>query len=171
MIFTVKKALYKERVDFCITPVGGKFKIFISPIKGGYYLFNEWKEHIGQLIFNPFGAELSAPDTTTLVLSRTADGFEVKNKCFSPEDRSEVIASDKLRNKPAAYFFQGDCKSYNYTVYEKVKKIAEVAARVIPDVTDESSYRFRIEGGSNVLKIIMIIIAIDRIVQEETDNK
>lgn len=170
MIFSIKKALYKEKVDFCITPVGEAFKIFVTSVRGGYYLFNEHKEQIGQLIFNGNDVELCASDSSAIILTRTTDGFEVKNRRFSPDEEKEVEAKDKQRTRPAKFFITGDFYDYFFTVYEKVKKIPDVVARIIPDAADESYYRVRIEGGSNTLKILMIIIAIDRIIQEELDQ-
>lgn len=165
MILTIKKALHKQKEDVCLSPIGNEFRIFVSSFRKGFYLYTEDGRQVGQVIFENGAATITAVDSSSMLVYACGGGIAVKKKTYSEEEKRSVQAAETQRIKSTEYFTQGEVKNYNYRIFEQEgKKSMEVAA-IIPDISDESNYRVRIAETGNILKLLMVIISIDRLVE------
>lgn len=159
MIFKVKKALYREVEDYAITADG--FFVKAAKLIKGYYLYGRDGGQVGQIIFERGKATVVVAEGASVCVLRGAEGYTVCD-CKAEEDTN---LNAGLRKQSPEYMIYGQTTQYRYDIYEKTSSSKKplLAASVINDLQAPGYYKVRILGGSNILKLIMLALAIDKL--------
>lgn len=166
MIFRLKKELFREINDYIIYPENKSFLIKVAKFKKGFYLYNNFGEQIGQIIFKKSSATITAPDSAALTLIRNVDkSFAIVEPFFDESDKKSITDKDERRRLTSEYMIYGNALGYNYDIYEKKgnQKLPQVVGVVINDTFDKQYYKLRINDAGNALKVIMIALAVDKL--------
>ncbi|MFA5450275.1 MAG: hypothetical protein WC292_07575 [Clostridia bacterium] len=163
MIFKIKKGLYNTPDDYAVRSEVGEVFCKIARLKKGYYLYNKLGEQIAQVTFDKNTASLNiarragnSMDTTKLV--RTAsDNFSFVTNEVAKEDTPYL---DNLRGQSSETLsIWGDTATYNYDIFNGSK----VAANIVPSTTEPTEYTVKMGETGNLIKIIMVAIAAERL--------
>lgn len=166
MIFKLKKALFKEINDYMVHSNDDSLKIKVAKLKKGYYLYNTKGVQVGQITFYKGKAIIVAPESASLTIIRNVDNSYAVMDTETADEELKEIKNKQMRKKSfSEYMIYGNAESYNYDIYEKQKNIKtpKIVANVINDIYNSSFYKVRILGGSNLLKIIMLCLVIDKL--------
>ncbi len=163
MIFKVKKALFKEVEDYAISADG--FFVKVAKLIKGYYLYGKDGTQVGQIIFERGKATVAVVDAASVCVLRTAEGFSISDN--KPED-TETNLNKGMRRKSPEYMIYGQATEYRYDIYEKTAAQNKplLAANVINDLQSPGYYKVRVVEGSNILKLLMMAIALDKLNQD-----
>ena len=167
MVFNLKKNLYKSD-DFLIKAVGGDFFFRISMFKKGFYLYNTAGEQVGQILFEKNKAIIVASESSSAVVFINELGkiFIEKNSSFADKKFMPDRKLEKIHTQNNFIF--GMPQDYKYDIYEKEMgdKTPDIVANIIPNIYNKDYYKVKINGGKNILKLIMIIIAVDKLCKD-----
>lgn len=166
MIFRLKKALYKEIEDYIIYPENKAFLIKVAKFKKGFYLYSNAGQQIGQIIFKKSSATITAADSASMSLIRNIDeSFAIVEPNFEEVDKKSITEKQARRKLNSEYMIYGNVDNYNYDIYEKKadQKMPYIVGTVINDIQDKNYYKLKVGGAANILKVIMICIAIDKL--------
>lgn len=158
-IFNAKKN-FKLNRDTELKALGGDMDLNVLALKDGFYISSEGKQ-VGQIALKDDKAIVTVANADSLVVKKVGSNYVVENKMLTPEEKNDIAYKDKGRYRPSTYIIHGNVKGYNYIIFEKSGKLPETAVQVIPDYAEEEYFRFRIVGGTNVLKLVLIIISLD----------
>lgn len=166
MIFNIKKALFNEVEDYLIKPIEGNFEVRVAKLKKGYYLYDTIGGQVGQIMFEKGTAKIVAPDSPSIVVSISSSAtneYIVYDGIF--EDTKSVKNTSFKKVNTSEYMIYGKAKDYKYDIYEKKKdnKMPIVSANVINDMNSNDIYKIRILDAKNILKTLMICLAIDKL--------
>lgn len=159
MIFRVKKALFREIDDYAISADG--FFVKAAKLLKGYYLYGKDGGQVGQIIFEKAKATVVVAEGASLCVLRGAEGYTVCD--CKPDEDTNLNAG--LHKQSPEYMIYGQTTEYRYDIYEKTSSAKKplLAASVINDLQSPGYYKVRIIGGSNILKLIMMALAIDKL--------
>lgn len=165
MIYHIRKNIYKFGEDFVIKPIGGEFLFKVTSIKKGYYLYDKNGLQVGQITFEKGKASIVAPESSAIIVYKNDYSYSIDSKQIDDENPKEQIDKTCFKENKVINMIFGTPNSYKYDIYEKSegKKQPEIVANIIPDVSDNNFYKIRINGGENILKLIMVILAIDKL--------
>jgi hypothetical protein len=165
MIFRIKKALYKEIDDFAIR--AENFFVKVAKLLKGYYLYGKDGAQVAQIIFEKDKATAVAADSAPICICRAEQSYVVIDKT----DEEEAGLNKKLRKQTSEFIIYGQPFLYRYDIYEikAPSKSSRLAANVINDLASWDYYKVRALEG-NILKIIMIALAIDKL-NSDPDNR
>lgn len=160
MIFRVKKALFREVDDYAIT--ADSFFVKVAKLIKGYYLYGRDGGQVGQIIFERGKATAVVAEGASVCVLRSAEGYAISD-CI--QEDAETNLNTGLRKQSPEYMIYGQTAEYRYDIYEKTcsAKKPLLAANVINDLQAPGYYKVRILEGSNILKLIMIALAIDKL--------
>lgn len=162
MIIKLLKQLYKSPDDYAVKTPINELICKIAHFSGGYYLYNKNGDQIGQIMFENNIAYLSVPASAPVypaaikVVYNPQSGFSFPVNEIERGDE-QFIGNIKGKNTAEAFSLRGDTAGYSYDIYSG--NVAVV--NVVPSATDPNYYSMRINKDYNVLKGILIALAID----------
>ncbi|MDD4315892.1 MAG: hypothetical protein PHC84_01885 [Clostridia bacterium] len=162
MIFRVKKALFNEIDDYAISSDG--FFVKVAKLIKGYYLYGSEGQQVGQIIFEKGKATVVAVDSAALCVYKNADGtFGITEN--TPGEAEAAALNKSCRKQASQYMIYGQAAEYRYDIYEKASSAKRPlpAANIITDIQSKDYYKIRVQEGGNILKLIMLAIAIDKL--------
>ncbi|MFW5780826.1 MAG: hypothetical protein ACOCWI_05185 [Bacillota bacterium] len=167
MILRIKKELYKDENDFVIE--SGEFYATVVKFIKSYAIYNNQDEQICQIEFKELLAKVIVAESAAINIVRRGQSYII-DKAFI-DDESITNPSTKKENK-SKYFIYGKPLEYKYDIYEQTvgAKRPELAATVINDINDNQFYKIRISGGSNMLKLLAISLAIAKLNSDPESN-
>jgi len=162
MILKLKKKAYEqEKASFAVTNEFGEFIAIVSKVKKGFYITNRDGERIGQIAFNKQQAKVEVAndryDDVLTVLTQMPDGrflIEGASLFDALDNAGQPILSNRYEDKISIW---GNPNTYSYDMFSGNKKAASVSTYV----KSPAILAVSIEGSYNVLRILMIILAID----------
>lgn len=166
MILSLKKGLHQEVDDYTIFPQDKSFLIKVAKFKKGFYLYNTNGEQIGQIIMHKCSATITAPDSASLTVIKNIDNtYALIDTVINDAEKKSIKIKGKQRTLSSEYMVYGNADKYSYDIYEKKigQKMPCVTGAVINDTVDGQYYKLKITNASNILIIIMICIAIDKL--------
>lgn len=162
MIIKLLKQIYKSPDDYAVKTPINELICKIAHFSGGYYLYNKKGDQVGQIMLENNVAYLSVPASvptypaTIKVMYNPQSGFSFPSNEI---ERGDEQFLDKIKGKTATEVIslRGDTAGYSYDIYSG--NVAVV--NVVPSATEQDYYSIRINKDFNVLKGILIVLAID----------
>lgn len=163
MIFRILKNLYDLPGDFALRSEFGDFVCKTAYLNSGYYIYNKNGIQLAQLVFDGNTALMSVASPKPVypgVVRMTMvgkDQFVFDNNVIEKGD--EEYLKNVQSKKALAFSIWGKPSEYGYDIYEG----SSVIANVIPYPQDDSVYQVRAQGDGNILYILMICLAAERL--------
>ncbi len=170
MIFTIKKQMYKIENDYAVKNLFNELVCKIARVKNGYYIYNKLGNQIAQLVFSKdASAQISIVKSEPIypgaikIQMVDENNFRFFGNVIEPEDKDYVqnIQGSKKINDFSVW---GKPSEYNYDIYDHSNMIASV----ISNPADFTEYKIKTTPYSNILQVIMICLAIEKIIVDPT---
>ncbi|HHU43970.1 MAG: hypothetical protein QM214_01220 [Bacillota bacterium] len=160
MVFRIKKELFKDVDDFVIRE--GDFYFSVAKFIKSYAIYNKQGAQIAQVEFKELKAKIIIAESGTFTVVRQGDGYSIEKAYI---EKNGVLDKDAKRQNKSVFSIFGKPTKYNYDIYEMspTDKNPKVVANIIDDIDDNKYYKIRITGGSNILKLILISLAIAKL--------
>lgn len=174
MIFSIKKALFNEIKDYRIKPNHGVFEVRVAKLTKGYYLYDKNGVQVGQIVFSKGNAKIVVPDSSAIdiVLIDEKNRYMITDGICSLEDEKSIEKVEEKKENLYEYMIYGKPEEYRFDIYEKKKgeKLPRVSANIINDISNNAFYKVRIVDTDNLLKTLMICLAIDKLNLDPESN-
>ncbi|NLO63812.1 MAG: hypothetical protein GX095_01040 [Clostridiales bacterium] len=170
MVIKLLKKINKSPEDVAILSPINELICKVACLDGGYYLYNKTGDQIAQIIFEGNTAYLSVSSPVPVFPASIKMVYEGGCFAFLPmevaaSDR-EIIANIKNKKDLELFSLRGDPAGYSYDVYLGNK----VYSNVVPSSTDKKYYLMRLAKDANLLKALLISLAIDYYAGEAVPN-
>lgn len=139
MIFTIRKNIYKHKVDTLIKNALGDSVCIIKAFDGGYLVFNNDLLQIADVIFEKH--------LVTIKIAQTKEIITIK-----PFTANQVLDGDILIN------IMGNYHEYNYDGFIGSK----LYFQTVKNSLNEEYFQLKVNDG-NALKFILISLALEKI--------
>ncbi len=163
MIFRILKDLDSLPGDFALRSEFGDTVCKTAYLNSGYYIYNKVGMQLAQLVFNGNTALMSVAAPTPSypgVIRMTMvgkDSFIFDNNILEKGDEEFV---KNVKGKPARNFsIWGKPSEYGYDIYDG----SVIIANVIPYPTDDAVYQVRVHEDANILYVLMICLAAEKL--------
>lgn len=162
MIIKMLKRAYSSPDDYAVRTPINELICKVAHFTGGYYLYNKVGDQIAQIMLESNTAYLSLPSAVPSFPGATKLVYCAPGEfVFAPMDIArgdeQLSASLKSNKTKEDYSLRGDPAGYSYDIYNGNK----VYANVVPSSTEKDYYLIRTDNEANVLKMIMISLALD----------
>lgn len=163
MIFRILKNLYDLPGDFALRSEFGDFVCKTAYLNSGYYIYNKNGIQLAQLVFDGNSAFMSVASPTPVypgvvrITMAGNDQFIFDSNVIEKGD--EAYIKNVKGKKAPAFSVWGKPSEYGFDIYEG----SSVVANVIPYPQDDSVYQVRVQGDGNILYILMICLALERL--------
>lgn len=168
MIFTIKKELFKSNNDYAIKNIFNELVCKIARVKNGYYIYNKLGNQIAQLVFfKNASAQISLVKTdpqypgAITIQMLDEDNFRFLANTIEPGD-DDFIKNIRGVQKTNNFSVWGKPSEYSYDIYDH----SNMVASVINNPENASEYKIKTTPYSNILQVIMICLAIEKIIED-----
>ncbi|MGI6213393.1 MAG: hypothetical protein ACOYIQ_02430 [Christensenellales bacterium] len=177
MIIKIDKLIFKDDGDCIIRYMDGRVFCHIAKVANGYYIYNVKGEQIAQMLFGKKSCDLVLanpylPKESSYTLHLLKNGNfavtpleidELRDRRFIERLQKEQEVS--VLNK-AEFTLVGDFREYNYDIYR-----GSIAAGNVLPHEDDAYFKVRINEGGNIVRVMMLALAIDRLCFEKPRDR
>lgn len=176
MIIKIDKLMHQDDGDCVIRLMSGKPFCHVAKIVNGYYIYNVQGEQIAQMLFGKTSCDIALanphlPKESSYTLHLLRGGRFTVSALELDKDDKKFIAKlkkdqeDTILNK-AEFTILGDFKGYNYDVY----RTGNAVGNVLPH-EDDGYFKLRINEGGNIIRVMMLTLAVDRLIFEKPKDR
>ncbi|MDD3947787.1 MAG: hypothetical protein PHI19_08120 [Clostridia bacterium] len=167
MIIKLLKKVYESPDDFAVRTPINELVCKIAHFHGGYYLYNKMGDQIAQIILESNTAYLSISGTVpvypaSIKMVYTGHGSFVFSSDYLERDDEQYLSNIKGKKAADVFNLRGDTLDYSYDLYNGNK----IYANIVPSSTEKDYYLIRTSNEANILKTILIALAIDFFVSQ-----
>lgn len=160
MILTLPKKFNYAVADIFVPEDNPLFKITL--IVGGILLYNISGVLIAQIFVKDNVATAAVADGASLKIEKNIDGYQISQITLPSAEKNKITRPASERVLKSEYILFGKPNLGRYQLFEKKPQQIKplVAATVITAPLSENYLKIKIEEGSNILRLLSIILSI-----------
>lgn len=163
MILKLKKDIFRSKSDYAVKNAIGEMICKVAILNRGYYIYNKLGQQVAQITFHK--------NTASMSIVKKEPSFPGAYKITMISEDKFNFSYGEVEKGDEAYF--GAVKggeAYNFSLWGTpsehsfdIFSDSTLLANVVPDSSDINSYKIRTSDNCNVLYVLMIAFAVEKL--------
>ena len=153
MILKLKKDIFRSKSDYAVKNAIGEMICKVAILNRGYYIYNKLGQQVAQITFHK--------NTASMSIVKKEPSFPGAYKITMISEDKFNFSYGEVEKGGEAYNFSlwGTPSEHSFDIFSD----STLLANVVPDSSDINSYKIRTSDNCNVLYVLMIAFAVEKL--------